>query len=103
LQDYQADPANAKPVISFSVFDDYIESKNMTLVRADIIVDTFREGEAEKIIGGILKRFDGRTCSKDWVDIFNNKPEDFNFDEFIEDSRTVWFETENQGEAGKKE
>lgn len=102
LQDYQADPANAQPVISFSVFDDYIESKNMTLVRADIIVNVFREGEAEKIIGGILKRFDGRTCDKDWVDIFNNKPEDFKFEEFIEDSRTSWFGVENKGEGEKE-
>ena len=102
MQDYQADPANAQPVISFSVFDDYIESKNMTLVRADIIVNVFREGEAEKIIGGILKRFDGRTCDKDWVDIFNNKPEDFKFEEFIEDSRTAWFGVENKGEGEKE-
>mmetsp|Transcript_17351 Transcript_17351/g.35764 ORF Transcript_17351/g.35764 Transcript_17351/m.35764 type:complete len:240 (-) Transcript_17351:12-731(-) len=105
LQDYQSDPANAKPVISFSVFDDYIESKNMTLVRADIIVDTFKEGEPEKILGGILKRFDGRTCETDWVDKFNNSPAEFDFEGFIEDSRKLWFEkdkvvTDEEGGEG---
>ncbi|GMH73051.1 hypothetical protein TL16_g06082 [Triparma laevis f. inornata] len=34
LDAYQQNPAEARPVLSFSVFDDYIESRNMCLVRA---------------------------------------------------------------------
>lgn len=100
LSAYQQNPAEAPPVLSFSVFDDYIESLNITLVRADVVVDSFQDDSVFKVIGGVLKRYDGRDYDKDYVHQFNNAPGDFNFDDFIESSRQIWFGKE--GNAGGK-
>ena len=89
LDKYQSNPAEAQPVLSFSVFDDYIESKNMCLVRADIVAKAFDVKDAQKVISMTLKSWEGKGDTH-FVDLFNNKSEEFEFEQYIEEARKQW-------------
>jgi len=91
LQQYQADPALATAQISFTVFDEFLEDKNITLIRADIVNRALDEEVATKIVKGVLRNYDGRKLATDWVDLFNNKPDEFDFDKFVALQRANWF------------
>ena len=90
LDKYQSDPASAQPVLSFSVFDDFIDDKNLCLVRADVVAKGFDVADARKVISMCVKGWEGKG-TPDYVDLFNNRSEDFEFERYIEDARKQWF------------
>ncbi|GMI27593.1 hypothetical protein TeGR_g8198 [Tetraparma gracilis] len=94
LNQYQQDPANTNPMLSFSVFDEFLESRNVALIRADVISKALEEEDAKKVIRGVLSNFDGRSLSRDWVDEFNNRPAEFDFDKYVALQRASWFSGE---------
>ena len=94
LDSYQQNPAEAQPVLSFSVFDDYIEKRNVCLVRADIIAKGLEEEDARKVISICLKMWqgaDGEGGGGDFVDKFNNSPGEFDFETYLKAARAEWF------------
>ena len=98
---YQNDPANASPLLSFSIFSEFAAAKNLTLIRADIVSPALEEGDARKIIAATLANFDGNDDedSVDWVNLFNNDPEKFDFEKFVEEQRASWFKSKEDREA----
>jgi hypothetical protein len=46
------------------------------------------------VIRGVLSNFDGRSLSRDWVDEFNNRPAEFDFDKYVALQRASWFSGE---------
>ena len=91
LEDFKMDPSRAQPLISFSVFDDYASSKDITLVRADILNRGIADDEGLKIVQNTL---DGYTNDEEYVLVtaFNKKPESFDFDDFISRQNEKWRE-----------
>jgi hypothetical protein len=106
LEDYQMDPAGAQPLLSFSVFDDYAEDKDLTLVRADILNRGIQDDEGYKIVQNML---DGYVRDDEYMAVygFNKKPETFDLDDFIARQNQKW-QTEEaaeevDGKAAEKE
>jgi ATP synthase F1 complex assembly factor 1 len=89
LEDFKMDPSGAQPLLTFSVFDDYAESKDVTLVRADILNRGIADDEGLKIVQSML---DGYTNDDEYmvVDAFNKKPENFDLDDFIARQNVKW-------------
>lgn len=89
LEDYKMDPAAAQPLLSFSIFDDYADDKDLTLVRADILNRGIDEGEGLKAVNSMLENYknDDEYLS---VRAFNSKPDSFDLDDYIAQQSTKW-------------
>ena len=89
LEDYQMDPAGAQPLLSFSVFDDYAEDMDLTLVRADILNRGIHDDEGYKIVQNML---DGYVRDDEYMAVygFNKKPDSFDLDDFIARQNEKW-------------
>ena len=91
LEDFKMDPARAQPLLTFSVFDDYASSKDLTLVRADILNKGIADDEGRKIVQSLL---DAYTNDDEYmvVNAFNKKPETFDLDDLIARQNEKWRE-----------
>jgi len=89
LEDYQMDPAAAQPLLSFSIFDDYAENKDLTLVRVDVLNRGIDEAEGMKVVKAMLANYknDDEYLS---VRAFNTKPESFDLEDYIAQQSTKW-------------
>ena len=89
LEDYKMDPAAAQPLLTFSIFDDYAQEKDLTLVRADILNSGIDEAEGLKVVRSMLENYknDDEYLS---VRAFNTKPESFDHDDFIAQQSRKW-------------
>ena len=86
LEDYKMDPAAAQPLITISVFDDLAETKDVVLLRCDIINKGIEDDEGYKICQNLIKDYlDGEA-----VQMFNTKPDAFNIDEFVKEKQAQW-------------
>lgn len=93
LEDYKMDPAAATPLLTFSVFTDYADTKDVSLVRCDITNKSIEEEEAAKVVEGMLDHYrsDEEYAS---VQMFNKKPSDFDIDDFISRMNDRWQRSE---------
>jgi hypothetical protein len=89
LEDFKMDPSAAQPLLNFSIFDDYIESKDLALVRAEILNRGIEDGEGLTIVQNMI---DGYTNDDEFmvVSSFNKKPETFDLDDFIARQNVKW-------------
>jgi hypothetical protein len=89
LEDYKMDPAAAQPLLSFSIFDDYAENKDLTLVRVDVLNRGIDEAEGMKVVTAMLANYknDDEYLS---VRAFNTKPESFDIEDYIAQQSTKW-------------
>ena len=89
LEDYRMDPARAQPLLTISLFDDFAEEKDVTLVRCDIINAGIEEDEGYKICQSLLDDYSEEDGFRD-VHMFNKKPEAFDLDEFVKEKGERW-------------
>ena len=89
LEDYKMDPAAAQPLLSFSIFEDYADDKDLTLVRADILNRGIDEGEGMKVVTAMLSNYknDDEYLS---VRAFNSQPDSFDLDDYIAKQKSKW-------------
>ncbi|CAB9499364.1 F1 complex assembly factor 1 [Seminavis robusta] len=89
LDDYKMDPSAAQPLLTFSVFDDYAESKDLTLVRCDILNNGLEDEEGRKIVQSVL---DSYLCDREFatVETFNKRPNSFDVDDFVSRQNEKW-------------
>lgn len=98
LEDYQMDPSSAQPLITFSVFDDYANEKDLALVRADVVNKGIEDQEAYKVVQNML---DGYVRDEEYIQVygFNKKPDTFAFDDFIAQQNEKWKKPKETTEA----
>lgn len=89
LEDFKMDPAAAQPLLTFSVFDDYAESKDMTLVRCDIVNKGIHDSEGRKIVENIIASYKS-DVEFATVENFNKRPDAFDVDDFIARQNEKW-------------
>jgi hypothetical protein len=89
LQDYNMDPTAASPLLTFSVFDDFVKTKNVSLVRVDILNSNIQESEANKVVKSVLHNY---IHEFDSVKTFNKRPKDFDFDDYVSRMSARWKE-----------
>ncbi|KAL7523730.1 hypothetical protein ACHAXR_000306 [Thalassiosira sp. AJA248-18] len=89
LEDYQMDPARAQPLLTISIFDDFAEDKDVTLVRCDIINRGIEDDEGYKICKRLLDDYAGEEDFRN-VHMFNKKPDAFDVDGFVKEKEELW-------------
>jgi len=89
LEDYKMDPHSATPLITFSVFDDYSEDKDIVLIRCDILNKNIQDNEGEKVVESVLKNY---SQEKEYgaVKTFNESPDSFDIDDYISRMNDRW-------------
>ena len=93
LEDYKMDPAAAQPLITLSVFDDYSDDLQLTLVRCDIINKGIQDDEGRKVANFLLDSYRNDE-DFDGIRAFNKKPDTFDVDDFISRQNQKWKEEE---------
>lgn len=83
------DPAAAQPLMTMSVFNDYADKLNLTLVRCDIINKGIEDGEGLKVANNLLDSYRNDE-EYDTVKGFNGKPDTFDIDDFISVQNQKW-------------
>ena len=83
------DPSRAQPLVTFSVFDDYADGKDLTLVRVDVLNKGIEDDEGLKIVQNML---DVYTRDDEYIGVyaFNKKPETCDFDDYIAQQNEKW-------------
>ncbi|TMW66772.1 hypothetical protein Poli38472_014084 [Pythium oligandrum] len=80
LEAFKENPALAPPCVTVSLFDDLLAEKDVGLLRADV-VNMLDKAETEKLLNQLLRSYSNEKLY-DWVDKFNNRPNEFDFDAF---------------------
>lgn len=86
LEEYRRDPASAQPWMSVAVYPDLLESKGMGLVRADFM-PSISKSEASLLMDMLV---DSYSTSTTHLEAFNLKPQSFNFDSYIAESKATY-------------
>ena len=88
LEDYKLDPAAAQPLLTISVFDDLADTKDVTLLRCDIINRGIENDEGYKLCQNLINDY----LDFEGVHMFNKKPDTFDVDEFVKEKEQKWKE-----------
>jgi hypothetical protein len=89
LQDYKMDPQSATPLLTFSLFDDYADSKNISLVRCDVLNKNINIQEGRKVVQSLLDNY-RREVDFGVVKLFNQRPNAFDIDDHISRMNVRW-------------
>mmetsp|Transcript_22901 Transcript_22901/g.28862 ORF Transcript_22901/g.28862 Transcript_22901/m.28862 type:complete len:186 (-) Transcript_22901:156-713(-) len=92
LEDYKMDPNRAQPLVTFSIFNDLVESHDMSLVRCDVINKGIEESEGQKVMDLLLDSYKVDEDFSRWVKQFNEQPGDFDVDDYISCMNQKWKE-----------
>mmetsp|Transcript_15250 Transcript_15250/g.22722 ORF Transcript_15250/g.22722 Transcript_15250/m.22722 type:complete len:258 (-) Transcript_15250:240-1013(-) len=88
LEDYKMDPAAAQPILTVSVFDDLAETKDVVLLRCDIINRGIEDDEGYKLCQNLINDY----LEFEGVHMFNKNPDAFDVDEFVKEKEQKWNE-----------
>jgi len=85
------DPHSASPLMTFSVFDDYADSKDITLIRVDKLNKSIETEEARKVVQSLV---DNYRIKEEFsaIKIFNDRPAVFDVDDHISRMNKRWSE-----------
>ena len=86
LEDYKLDPAAAQPILTISVFDDLAESKDVVLLRCDIINRGIEDDEGYKLCQSLISDYE----EFEGVHMFNKKPDSFDVDGYVKQKEDNW-------------
>jgi len=90
LEDYKMDPNSASPLITFSVFADLAETKDVTLVRVDVLNKNISEAEGLKVVRSVLDNYSREDEYNGSVRTFNERPKAFDIDDYISRMNDRW-------------
>ena len=88
LEDYKMNPAAAQPILTVSVFDDLAETKDVVLLRCDIINRGIEDDEGYKLCQNLINDY----LEFEGVHMFNKNPDAFDVDEFVKEKEQKWNE-----------
>ena len=89
LEDYKMDPARAQPLITFSVFDDLVDTFDIGLVRVDVINKGIVDDEGLRCVNALLDSY-GKDELFANVHAFNKNSSSFDFDDYIAQQNQQW-------------
>lgn len=89
LEDYKLDPSRAQPLFTFSIFNDFVSSHDISLQRLDVINKGIGKAEGIIVMQNIV---DAYRLDEDYkyVSTFNESPERFDISEFISFMKRKW-------------
>ena len=80
LEDFRNNPETALPYLAVTLYDDFKENKDLVLLRGDIS-DMITKPESTNLLHLFTKFY---FSDYEWVDTFNNKPNEFDFEKHLE-------------------
>ncbi|KAE9019687.1 hypothetical protein PR003_g13263 [Phytophthora rubi] len=80
LEAFKENPSAAPPCVAVSLYDDLLDKKELTLVRADVI-NMLDKKESQLLLQQLLASYQDDKLYEH-VDKFNNKPEQFDFESY---------------------
>lgn len=89
LEDYKMDPTAASPLLTFSVFTDYADELDLSLVRSEVVNQGINDDEAVKVINGMMSAYT-QDDEYEQVHNFNQTPEKFDVDDYISRQNQRW-------------
>jgi len=95
LEDYKMDPHSATPLLTFSVFDDLAASKNLTLVRCDVLNKNIQYDEALRVVQSVLDNYRNEHEFAS-VETFNDEPNSFDVDDYVSRMNDKWKQLQQQ-------
>jgi hypothetical protein len=101
LEDYKMDPNSAQPLMTFSIFNDLVESHDISLVRCDIINKGISESEGRRVMDLLLDSYRVDEDFDRWVKMFNEQPATFDIDDYIACMSQKW-KSEESSSSGDK-
>jgi hypothetical protein len=87
LEDYKMDPHSATPLLTFSIFNELAESKDLSLIRCDVLNRSIPDNEGQKIVSSIIASYQD---DYETVQTFNLSPQQFNIDDYISKMSAQW-------------
>jgi len=90
LEDYKMDPNRAQPLLTFSIFNDMVESHDISLLRCDVINKGIEESEGRKVMEFLVDCYKVEEEHEKWVKEFNEKPATFDVDDYIACMNQKW-------------
>lgn len=82
--------AAANPLMSFSVFNDFADKKDLTLIRVDILNRGIEDAEGYKVTQLMLDAYSNDAEYQLLVVPFNAEPDSFDVDDFISRQSEKW-------------
>ena len=91
LEDYKMDPQSATPLVTFSIFNDYAQTKHISLVRCDLLNKGINGDEGRKVVQSLLDHYRN---DEDYaaIETFNHRPSEFDFDDHMSKMNDRWKE-----------
>jgi ATP synthase mitochondrial F1 complex assembly factor 1 len=89
LEDYKMDPHAATPLLTFSIFTDYADTKDLSLVRCDILNKNIKKFEGQKVVESLLDSYSKEEHYGVVVN-FNERPGNFDVDGHINRMNDRW-------------
>ncbi|KAG6621419.1 protein mitochondrial precursor [Phytophthora cinnamomi] len=80
LEAFKENPSAAPPCVAISLYDDLLDKKELTLVRADVI-NMLDKKESQLLLQQLLASYQDDKLYEH-VDKFNNKPDQFDFEAY---------------------
>ncbi|PXF48568.1 hypothetical protein BWQ96_01737 [Gracilariopsis chorda] len=82
LEDYKKNPNNAQPYMTITLFDDMLETKQLALLRGEV-VNVLTTEEARRLVNLLKRYYLGRGRDYDMVVAFNEQSEKFDFNSVL--------------------
>lgn len=89
LEDYKMDPHSATPLVTFSVFNDYADTKEVSLVRCDLLNKGIGNDEGRKVVESLIDHYRNDEDFES-IETFNHRPSEFDFDDHISKMNERW-------------
>jgi len=96
LEDYRLDPTRAQPLLSVTIFDELVNSHDITLVRCDVVNRGVSDHEAYRVMQSHLDAYYSMKEEFELVQTFNLAPNLFDVDDYISRKSIKWRE-EDEG------
>jgi hypothetical protein len=90
LEDYKSDASTSQPLIAISVYNDLASTKQITLIRGEVINKGILLEEGEKVIHQLIEAYRNDDQFYAHVRSFNKNPSNFNYNDFMEQQRLKW-------------
>ena len=82
LEQYRSDPSKAPPYMALSIYDELVSSKEVALLRADIIAADITKPVGNRIVK-YLREFYADPGKFEWVKAFNCRPREFDYSSLV--------------------
>ena len=80
LEDFRANPEGAEPYLGVTMYDELAPASGLVLLRGKVSPGRLSKEEGGDLLGLMEKYYSDVELYADFVETFNHRPDDFDFD-----------------------